>query len=114
MLHYAKVRHFPPQGGGEPLRIAFYLELRFKWCWRTMPQGEKKMRNKANVIVIGLIALLTVATAYAQPFGTMRVSVPFQFLAGDKVMPAGEYQIEIDPLFQRMALRAAMAVLECT
>lgn len=64
-----------------------------------------KTSSKTNLIVIGLIALLTVASAYAQPFGTMRVSVPFQFLAGDKVMPAGEYRIEVDPWFQRMALR---------
>ncbi len=62
--------------------------------------------SKAILIAIGLIALLT-ASAYAQPNGMMRVNVPFQFLAGEKVMPAGEYRIEADPAFHRMALRLA-------
>jgi hypothetical protein len=73
------------------------------------PQGEKKMKtsSKAALIAIGLIVLLAAGSAFAQPSGTMRANVPFQFQAGDKVTPAGEYRVEIDPAFHRMALRRA-------
>jgi hypothetical protein len=72
-----------------------------------MPRGVKEMKtsSKATLIAIGLIVLLTVASAYAQTSGMVRANVPFQFLAGDKVMLAGVYRIEVDPTFQRMAIR---------
>jgi hypothetical protein len=67
---------------------------------------RKEMKNsKAVALAIGLIALFTVA--YAQPSGTLRANIPFQFMAGDKAMPAGEYRVEVDSAFHRMALRLA-------
>lgn len=65
----------------------------------------KNLTSKTRIpIAIGLLALLSAMSAYAQ-IGQMRASVPFQFLAGDKVLPAGEYRVEVNPLSGRMVLR---------
>ena len=45
-------------------------------------------------LACGLLAAVTVATAYAQmPGTTLRVTIPFAFSVSGKILPAGEYEI---------------------
>lgn len=49
------------------------------------------MRKQLLVAVtVGVLALVGSSTAYAQSYVT-RVTVPFQFIVGDTVLPAGSY-----------------------
>ncbi len=45
-------------------------------------------------IAMGVLVLLSVTTASAATDG--RFNIPFQFLMGDKVLPAGDYNVKID------------------
>jgi hypothetical protein len=53
-------------------------------------------------IAMCLVVLLSVATASAESVGWYKI--PFQFLMGDKVLPAGEYKVEIDRANMRIQL----------
>ena len=55
-------------------------------------------------IAMGMVAFVTLASAEAIPAG--RFQVPFQFLAGDKVLPAGDYTVKIDSASNRMELHS--------
>jgi len=67
----------------------------------------KNLITKRSIwIAIGLLALLSVTTAYAET-KLLRVEIPFKFVAGDQVLPAGVYRVIIDPQFNRMELRRA-------
>jgi hypothetical protein len=55
-------------------------------------------------IAIGAFVLLSATSAYAQSF-VLRVQVPFQFQAGEKVLPAGEYRVEMNAAFHRVVLQ---------
>jgi hypothetical protein len=59
-------------------------------------KGEKmRKRFLMTTLTCGLIAVLAVATAYAQLPGTsLRATIPFDFSVRGKVLPAGEYQIK--------------------
>ena len=54
------------------------------------------MRKTAYQLLIAslFVALLTPLAAWAQSEDHLKVDVPFQFLAGDTVFPAGIYKIE--------------------
>jgi len=52
--------------------------------------------------VMALTAMATTRVAQAQ--GTMRVNVPFDFAAGNKTLPAGEYSVKISPTDSRVLL----------
>ena len=43
---------------------------------------------------ISVLVLLSATSAYGQT--SMRFNIPFQFLAGDHVMPAGDYLVRVD------------------
>lgn len=60
--------------------------------------------NKAVVIAISLFVLAAVTPLSAQT-AWMRMQVPFQFLAGDNLLPAGEYEVELAPTLNRMTIR---------
>jgi hypothetical protein len=53
-------------------------------------------------IALGLVVLLSVTTASAETVG--RFQVPFQFLMGEKVLPAGDYKVNIDTANMRIQL----------
>ena len=53
-------------------------------------------------ITMGLVALLSVTTASAETVG--RFQIPFQFLMGDKVLPAGDYKVKIDTANMKIQL----------
>lgn len=74
---------------------------------RIIAQEAKRKAMKKSIlsIAISLAALLAVTSANAQTTW-MRVQVPFQFLAGDKLLPAGEYEVEYDPASYRMTVRS--------
>lgn len=64
----------------------------------------KNLTWKTGVLMaISGIALLSVTAAYAQSI-SVRANVPFQFLAGDKVLPAGQYQLSVAPGSNRITL----------
>jgi len=66
------------------------------------------MRNltwKTRVLIATtVVALLSVTSAYAQT-GSIRAQVPFPFFAAGKVLPAGQYQLDVAPAFNRILLR---------
>ena len=67
--------------------------------------------NKTSLIgilmVVGLVSLLTAPPASAQT--NAKFSVPFQFVAGDRVLPAGEYRVKVDSGLRRLEIRQAWA-----
>lgn len=53
-------------------------------------------------IAIGVLVLLSVTTASAAADG--RFHIPFQFLMGNQVLPAGDYNVKIDTANKRIEL----------
>jgi len=50
---------------------------------------------KSNLLVLSVVAVLTLMASSGFAGVTMRVSVPFDFYAGDQQLPAGEYTFEM-------------------
>ena len=50
---------------------------------------------------IGAAVFALAASAGAQT-SILRMEIPFQFIAGDQVMPAGQYVVRIDEGFRRV------------
>ncbi len=64
----------------------------------------KTFNWKTRVLMtIGVLALLAATSANAQTIA--RFQVPVQFLAGDKVLPAGEYQVVVNPVSRIVKIR---------
>ena len=65
------------------------------------------MKNNAwkigTLMAIGVLVLLSATSAYGQT--SMRFNVPFEFLAGDQTMPAGQYSVRVDLVFHALSLR---------
>lgn len=62
-------------------------------------------RNFRRLLVLALFALALNVAASAQDFGhEVRASIPFNFYAGDKVMPAGNYIFAINPQNHNMEI----------
>lgn len=60
----------------------------------------KILSSKLGLIAAaGLMAATLTTTARAQDNNLFRVHVPFNFLAGNQVMPAGDYTVRYDPRF---------------
>ncbi|MFB3827904.1 MAG: hypothetical protein ACE15B_14125 [Bryobacteraceae bacterium] len=53
------------------------------------------------LIVVMAAAMLLPAGLFAEGV-TVRADIPFQFLAGDQVLPAGSYQVRFDPEFRKI------------
>jgi hypothetical protein len=53
-------------------------------------------------IATGLVLLLSAATASADTVG--RFQIPFEFLMGDKLLPAGDYKVTLDTANGRLQL----------
>jgi len=54
------------------------------------------MKNKLSIVcvVLSLFVVLATARAFAQTEGRITTNIPFAFVAGNKVLPAGEYTIQ--------------------
>ena len=56
------------------------------------------MKNNAwktgTLMAISVLVLMSATSAFGQT--SMRINIPFQYLAADKVMPAGDYRVEMD------------------
>ena len=66
----------------------------------------KNLISKTAILMTAtLIALMTVAPATAQP-NAVRANVPFEFHAGNQMLPAGQYQITLDPVSKQVTVRA--------
>jgi hypothetical protein len=54
--------------------------------------GEKEqlMKNLQQLVLVAIIAALACAGLHAQT-ANMRATIPFDFYAGDRLLPAGEY-----------------------
>ncbi len=57
-------------------------------------------------IATGLLTVLLAPTLNAET-KLVRVNIPFTFMAGEHVLPAGQYRVEVDPASNRMRLRRA-------
>ncbi|MBI5084394.1 MAG: hypothetical protein HZB13_07340 [Acidobacteria bacterium] len=68
----------------------------------------KKLNSLLAVgTVLALVVLLAAPSANAQASKTtLRANVPFAFVAGDKVFPAGPYSIEMDSAVKRVLLQS--------
>lgn len=52
------------------------------------------MKKQISRALLGLVAVLTLAgAASAQTSGGIKVHVPFDFVAGERQLPAGEYEV---------------------
>jgi hypothetical protein len=67
--------------------------------------------NKTSMVgilmVVGLVSLLTAPPASGETIA--KFNVPFQFVAGDRVLPAGEYRIKVDSALRLLEIRQAGA-----
>jgi len=65
------------------------------------------MTKKLVSTLAGLVLLLAVAPLYAGSIlnHEMTVTVPFEFAAGDKVLPAGDYTVQVNPERGSVVLR---------
>ena len=52
---------------------------------------------KTNLLQTSLVAVLAAAAAFAQSPTRLHATIPFDFLVGDKVMPAGDYKVDRGP-----------------
>ncbi len=60
------------------------------------------MKNFSKIAIAGVVfALASISTASAQ---SMRISVPFGFHAGNQMLPAGEYKVDLNQQNQRITL----------
>src|SRR5450759_1262955 len=59
---------------------------------------KNPISGKATFFAFGVAALLWVVPAGAQ-VSTMRMEIPFTFVAGDQVLPAGQYVVTVDQNF---------------
>ena len=46
------------------------------------------------VAILSLLATLTAASVYARSAGSLKVNIPFSFMAGKATLPAGTYTVE--------------------
>jgi len=68
-----------------------FADRRFRVPQRNGLKMEKQIRK-----LVGVAILLTAAAASGQIAHQVQVTVPFSFLAGGKVSPAGQYKVEFD------------------
>lgn len=59
------------------------------------------MKNFSKLAIAGAIFAFASIAAQAQ---TLRVSVPFKFHAGSELLPAGDYQVNIDQQSRRVTI----------
>ena len=66
--------------------------------------------NKTSMVgilmVVGLVSLLTAPPASGETIA--KFNVPFQFVAGDRVLPAGEYRVKVDGALRLLEIRQAL------
>jgi hypothetical protein len=61
---------------------------------RMVGRGEYMKKNLCRLRALMLFTLALSAATFAQDFGhTVRANIPFNFYAGGKVMPAGQYTL---------------------
>ncbi len=63
----------------------------------------KKTSMVGILMVVGLVSLLTAPPASGQSIA--KFNVPFQFVAGDRVLPAGQYRIKVDSALRLLEIR---------
>jgi hypothetical protein len=67
------------------------------------------MRNltsgKAVFFALSVAALVRATPAQAQSSYSMRMNVPFQFVAGNQVLPAGPYSFTVDSAFHVLRIQ---------
>jgi hypothetical protein len=68
-----------------------------------------KKRIHISLITLGLFVALAVVPVHAQFQDSVRVSIPFAFIVGEKTMPAGDYTLEPannNGLYTRLLIRS--------
>jgi hypothetical protein len=65
------------------------------------------MRTFTRRLIFAALTLMALAAPYAfAEANFIQADVPFQFLAGGKVLPAGSYRVDFDPIAHRVVLRS--------
>lgn len=65
--------------------------------------SNQTFRN--TMIAVALIALLVVPSLNAET-KIVLFNIPFSFVAGDSVLPAGQYRVKVDPTVNRMRIES--------
>lgn len=63
------------------------------------------MKTFAYILLVTAIIAVAAPSANAQSTG-VRLNIPFAFLAGDTVLPAGAYQFDVELSCNRLAIRS--------
>jgi hypothetical protein len=71
---------------------------------REEPTMNNLISKAAILMTAAVFALVAMSPASAQT-SAVRANVPFEFHAGNQLMPAGEYQIALDPVSRRVEVR---------
>ncbi len=78
-------------------RVACWVRLRIL-SLADKAKTEKVMKSNAwrigTLMAISVFVLLLATSAYGRT--STRFAIPFQFLAGDQMMPAGQYSVRLD------------------
>jgi hypothetical protein len=65
------------------------------------------MRSFTNRLITAAVALMALAAPFAfAEANFIQADVPFQFLVGEKALPAGNYRVDFDPVSRRLVLRS--------
>jgi hypothetical protein len=62
--------------------------------------------GKAIFFALSIAALFRATPAQAQSSYSLRMSVPFQFVAGQQVLPAGQYTFTVDSAFHVLKIQS--------
>jgi len=62
---------------------------------------------KTNLLRTSLVAVLAAAAAFAQSSTRLQATVPFDFLVGNKALPAGDYTVAGGPAAGTIMIRSA-------
>jgi hypothetical protein len=62
---------------------------------------------KTNLLPTCIVALLGAAAALAQSLTTLKANVPFDFIVGNRTLPAGQYTVDSGVAFGALMIRSA-------
>ena len=62
---------------------------------------------KTNLLRTSIVAALAATAAFAQDSALLKATVPFAFIAGKQVLPAGQYTVDQGPAAGVLMIRSA-------
>jgi hypothetical protein len=83
-------------GARKPTRIGWTELQDMQWKGFTNPRRKTDMRKQIVVAAVVGVFALGLAGSLAWAAGAVSANIPFSFIANDKEMPAGRYEIRIE------------------